>query len=87
MMAKVHFYFSMRKCEGVNSFVCKLYKMNKTYHHHDGNDRSLRLFEKCILQAVAEVFAELFHQAVWPVAGWFETTHEETEYRRFVNEL
>ena len=34
MMAKVHFYFSMRKCEGVNSFVCKLYKMNKTYHHH-----------------------------------------------------
>ena len=40
-----------------------------------------------VLQAVAEVFAELFHQAVRPVAGRFETTHEETEYRRFVNEL
>jgi hypothetical protein len=40
-----------------------------------------------VLQAVAEVFTELFHQAVRPVAGRFETTHEETEYRRFVNEL
>ena len=39
------------------------------------------------LQTVAEIFAELFHQAVWPVAGRFETTHEEAEYRRFVNEL
>ena len=40
-----------------------------------------------VLQAVAEVFTELFHQAVRPVAGRFETTHEETEYRWFVNEL
>ena len=40
-----------------------------------------------VLQAVAEIFAELFHQAVWPVACWFQTTHEEAEHLRFVNEL
>jgi len=39
------------------------------------------------LQAVAEIFAELFHQAVRPVAGRFEATHEEAEHLRFVNEL
>ena len=39
------------------------------------------------LQAVAEIFAELFHQAVRPVAGRLETTHEEAEHLRFVNEL
>ena len=40
-----------------------------------------------ILQTITEIFAELFHQAVWPVAGRFETTHEEAEHFWFVNEL
>ena len=39
------------------------------------------------LQTVTEVFAELFHQAVRPVACRLKTTHEEAEHLRFVNEL
>lgn len=40
-----------------------------------------------LLQAVTKIFAELFHQAVRPVAGWFQTTHEEAEHLGFVNKL
>ena len=39
------------------------------------------------LQAITKIFAELFHQAVRPIAGWFQTTHEEAEHLGFVNKL
>ena len=39
------------------------------------------------LQTVTEIFAEFFHQAVWPVACRLETTHEEAEHLWFVNKL
>ena len=40
-----------------------------------------------VLQTITEIFAELFHQAVRPVACRLETTHEEAEHLRFINEL
>lgn len=38
-----------------------------------------------ILQAVAEILAELFHKFLWPVAGRLQPSHEKSQYWRFFN--
>ena len=43
--------------------------------------------QPALLQAIAEILAELLHQASWPVSCWLQTTHEESEYRRLIYEL